>query len=265
MTSMLNDNTTAATEAERAPLANLRDFGGMRVAGGTIAPGVLWRGDDITLSPADEVAALAQAGLGLSIDLRATNELAATGTGFLAESGIRHHHLPLMNSTADPATLAASFASITGPADVGRWYAGMFRDRSSELVQALELIADSRTGVLFHCAAGKDRTGVLAAAILTVLGAEPETIIADYATTHANVPGVMARIAETMKSSGMGHGGPSMEELKDHPMLGARPEAMASMLQDLESQGGAREILRAAGCEDALEQRLRARLVVADA
>jgi protein-tyrosine phosphatase len=50
-------------------------------------------------------------------------------------------------------------------------------------VRGLETIAEAQP-LVFHCAAGKDRTGVLAALLLGCLGVEPETVISDYAVGH---------------------------------------------------------------------------------
>ncbi|MGB9035859.1 MAG: tyrosine-protein phosphatase [Paeniglutamicibacter sp.] len=243
-----------------SPFANLRDLGHLPVAGGRVRPTMLWRADDIASAPAHEIASLAASGLGTVLDLRSAGEVERSGSGPADGPILLRHHLPLTDDSADPQALAALFAATRTPADVGSWYARLFRDRAPQLVRALALIADAPGGVLFHCAAGKDRTGVLAAAILAVLGAHPETIIDDYAATHANVPAVLARLG-AMRSAVAVNGMP--ERPAGHPMLGAHAGSMAAMLADLERDGGPVAVLHSAGHRAETTVQLQERLVEA--
>mgnify|MGYP000938273510 FL=1 len=59
-------------------------------------------------------------------------------------------------------------------------YRLMLRNGGKEIRKALEVVADSEGSVLFHCAAGKDRTGILAMLILSSVGVEREDILVDY-------------------------------------------------------------------------------------
>ena len=241
-----------------SPLANLRDLGHLPVAGGRLRSRMLWRADDIASAPADQIASLAASGLGTILDLRSAGEVERSGSCPADGPPLARHHLPLTDDSADPQALAALFASTKTPADVGTWYAQLFRGRAPQLVEALILIADAPGGVLFHCAAGKDRTGVLAAAILSVLGAQPETNIEDYAATHANVPAVLARL-EAMRSAVAIDGYP--ERAAGHPMLGAHAGSMAGMLAELERDGGPVAVLERAGHRAETTARLRERLI----
>ncbi|GGG60598.1 hypothetical protein GCM10011374_24330 [Kocuria dechangensis] len=250
--------SSTAQQAE-VSLANLRDLGDLPVACGTVRRHMLWRSDDITLAPASQLTGLVELGLTTVLDLRSPGELQSTGHGPARQLGIAHHHLPLTKDTGDPAALTQLFAAISTPEEVGDWYDRLFRAQASRLVAALEIMAETEGGVLFHCAAGKDRTGVLAAAVLSVLGATPETITADYALTHTNMEAVMARLA------GHGHATTPEVDILDrfagHPMMGAHSAAMAGMLTALEDDGGAVAVLRAAGLTDQLSTRLREKLI----
>lgn len=246
-----------------SPLANLRDFGGLPVAGGRVRSRTLWRADDICVAPAWQLAELAAAGLRTVIDLRSHGELKRTGRGPAADHGIVHYHLPLTEHSADPVALAELFAATPTAAQVGVWYAGLFRRQAPRLVQALGLIADADGGVLFHCAAGKDRTGILAAAVLAAIGATSETIVADYAATHPNIEAVLTRLSATR--SAVSAGGLLLTDLAGHPMLGAEAASMTGMLAELANEGGPIAVLRAAGYDHSLAARLRGRLVGAGA
>src|SRR5690606_23406439 len=89
---------------------------------------------------------------------------------------------------------------------MGHMYVGMIERGSAQLVTALNVIAYAPGTTAFHCTAGRDRTGVLAALLLTTLGASDDDIITDYAKTGPNMPGIMSRseavLGPTMKKLG---------------------------------------------------------------
>lgn len=166
------------------PLANLRDLGGIAVDGGVTRPGVLWRSDDVALTTPGQAAALVAAGLRTVVDLRSHEEVAAVGRGPLAAYDVDHHHVCLLPRGGTPSGLVAQLTSaVLTPAEMGRWYAHVLLAGAPLLVRAVEVLADSPGAALFHCAAGKDRTGILAACVLTLVGAPREAVVADYAAT----------------------------------------------------------------------------------
>lgn len=240
------------------PLVNLRDMGGLPVHDGALRAQLLWRADDVAKAPQTQLAELAGQGLGVIIDLRSASELEQSGRGASTALSLTHCHLPLTERVGTPAELAAIFGSIRTATDVGSWYAELFHTRRASLVAALEIIADSEQGVLFHCAAGKDRTGVLAATVLSVLGASDEVIIEDYAATAANLPAILDRLA-LRNTEGSQQQGASFDP--QHPMLGALPDSMAQMLRQLRADGGVRSLLSNAGLQPVVVDKLRERLV----
>jgi protein-tyrosine phosphatase len=221
---------------------------------------LLWRSDDVTIAPSIQLAALAAAGLKAIIDLRSSHELKATGRMPAEQFGIEHHHLPLTSHDGSPAALAGLLATVDTAEEMGRWYARLFRAQAKQLVSALQIIAATNGGVLFHCAAGKDRTGLLAAAVLGLLGAKSETIVADYALTQGNIHAVMARLA-THEMRAAGGNSALSPALGNHPLRNSPPKAMAVMLAELDKDGGITTILRKAGYDTALELHLQAKLI----
>jgi protein-tyrosine phosphatase len=242
-----------------SPLVNLRGLGGLPVDGGRVREGVLWRSDDICLTTGEQIGELHALGLRAVIDLRSAEELRRTGRGAGGAYPIEHHHIPLTQEATDPAALAELFGAVHTPEDVGYWYARLFRLKAGEIVHALRVIAATDGGVLFHCAAGKDRTGILAAAVLSILGAGQETIIADYAATHTNIAAILRRLAVHRRTTG--GGGDPFGRYAGHPMLGAHANSMQAMLETLEGESGMAGVLRSAGYDDALDSMLKARLV----
>ncbi|WP_169558484.1 tyrosine-protein phosphatase [Nesterenkonia alba] len=249
------------------PLANLRDLGGTRVDGGVLRTRTLWRGDDPTLSPAQEIAALASQGLTAVLDLRSTGERRVSPLAAAQRHRIAHHHLPLAEAAVHPLNLVNIAHTMRTPRDVGRWYAELVRSHRHEVVEALRLLTASEGGVLFHCAAGKDRTGILAAVILSVLGAEREVIIADYAATQENTEAIFARLRRAAYAQAKDH--PADEDAaraatffaSNHPLLSAAADNMDSMLQELGGQGGVLDLIATEDDPDAISEQLRGKLV----
>lgn len=170
-------------------LHNFRDLGGYRAADGrSVRWGRLYRSDSL--------AKLADAGeggdgsdrerfLGLGvrtvIDLRYPWEIEAKGR--VPESdGLTYHNLSIEHRPYDQAALGPEI-------DTARYLAERFAevalDGVDELSRALQVIASADSGPLvFHCASGKDRTGILAALVLTLLGVAEDDIVADFALTE---------------------------------------------------------------------------------
>jgi len=242
-------------------LVNLRDLGGIAVHGGHVRPGLVWRSDDAACITADGAAALVGRGLTSLIDLRSADELTFTGRGPLGTHQVVHHHLPLLDADASPFELSRMLeTSGDTPLTVGAWYAQLALERAEVLVAGLRVVAEAPGSVLFHCAAGKDRTGIFAAALLSALGASLEDIATDYALTHTAMPQILARLADRSRSwepeGGLPTDGTSA-------LLGAPAETMRHMLEVLDiDHGGFAAVLAAGGLDPRLRNDLVDRLVV---
>lgn len=280
------DGSTA--QPTRTPPVNFRDLGGIPVDRGTVRTGVVFRSDDVSIVPDDWAdAAARELGVTHVIDLRSPHEAAVLGRGALAAHGsIAYHHLPLTDSLPsddDPAMVALLDHATCD--DVGLAYLEMLEKGAGRLVTALSLIATGSGGVVFHCAAGKDRTGVLAAVLLSALGADAPAIIDDYAVTGDNLNAILERVsaahlllygqatrADREWSESVGarflpgaenarHGRQGVERTGS-AMLAAEPAAMAALLDAARRRhGGILEPLRRAGLDMDLVSRLRRRLV----
>lgn len=251
---------TATIEAVLSRPANLRDLGGTAVAGGVIAAGFAIRSDDLATVTPDFATELVDGGLGAVIDLRSSDELSATGRGPLGEQPVTFHHVPLMRSIS-PASMPSLTPGTIPP--MGELYPLMFERAAGQLVSALAIMAYSTGAVAFHCAAGRDRTGVLAASLLLSLGADDETIIADYERTHANMAGVSDRTRVSLGAVMQKYGYANVAARAATVELGA-DRAMEVTLHTLrERHGDALAPLRSAGLGDGLIARLRERAGVA--
>jgi protein-tyrosine phosphatase len=246
------DGERAASDRSDAGLLNLRDLGGIPVRGGTTRPGVLLRSDDLSRATRRDVAALLHAGLTTVVDLRSPAEVAAAGPGPLHGAGVAQHHLPLLPRSGMPVGLVARRTGNAVTAEeMGRWYAMVTLASAPLLVGVLELVARAEGAVLVHCTAGKDRAGIAAACVLSVLGADPEDVVADYARTSVALPALRRRLGLVAVASDIA------------VLLDADPATMAHMLAVLDQEhGGITEVLAEAGLTAATSARLHDRLVV---
>lgn len=247
------------------PLVNIRDLGGIAVEGGRVKPELLWRSDDPTISPREEIQSLFDRGLSAVLDLRSTPEVNASPHHSAAELGVRHHHLPLAEAAVNPLALVEAAPSMRSPADVGRWYAGLVRSHVHEVSQGLEVIGTTEGGVLFHCAAGKDRTGILAAVVLSLLGADRNDIVADYARTQENLEQIFQRLRAAAytqsKKNDDGAQRAAAFFASNHPLLSATADSMDSMLTELGGAPGLRDILKTQTDPEILSEQLHTKLV----
>ncbi|MET9721484.1 tyrosine-protein phosphatase [Streptomyces zaomyceticus] len=165
-------------------LHNFRDLGGYRtVDGGTVRWETLYRSDSLAkladAGPADREAFRAL-NVTTVIDLRYPWEIAAKGR--LPETeGISWHNLSIEHRPYDQAEIDPDLDPWRHLADR---FAEVAEDGAVELRTALEVIAAADGPLVFHCASGKDRTGLLAAVVLALVGVPDEEILADFALTE---------------------------------------------------------------------------------
>jgi len=161
-------------------LLNARDLGGCTIRGGgqTRARSIL-RTDDLWKLTPDGVSALLDYGVRSIIDLRWPHELASRPSIFQRGA----HEMQYTNVSLLDGSEAAWNAKSPGvPKE--QWNCAVLDHSPRELAQVLRAVADAPPGVvLFHCAAGKDRTGVIAAILLAMADVEPEEIAADYSVS----------------------------------------------------------------------------------
>ena len=118
-----------------------------------------------------------------------------------------------------------------------------------------ETIAASDGGVLFHCAAGKDRTGVAAAILLGLAGVDDETIVEDYAVTEQLLAPLMDEWLPKMAERGM-------TEAQGRALMAANASDMAVTVEHVRTRfGGADGYLHDLGLSATLVNDLRGRLL----
>ena len=248
---------------------NARDVGGIPLEnGGRIASGVLLRSDNLQdLSPRDVSLLVDEIGVRTVIDLRTEYELHSEGPGPLNdEPRVTIEHRSMYPATGggtdlDLATIIperawgdGKGAGLPDETPTVRAYLGYLARRPDSFVGALQSIASTDGATLVHCAAGKDRTGVVVAMALSVAGATREAIVADYLATAENIEAIVARLAAS----------PTYEnEIRGHDPQSHTPQpgAMERVLELLDrDHGGPEQWLMSAGMTAGELDALRARL-----
>ena len=227
---------------------NFRDLGGYRnLHGQTVKWRRLFRSDALQdMTSADADFAINELGIGLVVDLRNSDEAERDGKGPLPERGARYSHFPFLEERG--------FPPFTGGDVVERLsstYQWLAHNSGPRVAMAVNAIAEAEAGVVFHCSAGKDRTGLLAAMILETLGVDAETIAADYILTNDAVEGILRRI-KLMQP----HASPTTQSLAAQPLAFQK-------FQDILHQeyGGAESYLRRHGVGAGTLERLRRNLL----
>lgn len=260
---------------------NFRDLGGYPSRDGRHTRwGRLFRSDTLHELTEGDVSVIRGLGLTTVIDLRTPKELARTGRGLLGPEPIGFHHLSVLgDGTAAGAGTGTAAGTATGtaagattgtgdgagttpgevmaaPAAVGedlsaryRWYLDVGQD---SLTEALTLIGDpARLPLVFHCAAGKDRTGVLAALVLDLAGVDHRVIVEDYVITASRMEPILDRFRRSDPDAA--------ERLAQVPpaTYGVEAVTMQSFLDGLDAEfGGARAWAETAGAATATLDRI---------
>jgi protein-tyrosine phosphatase len=169
---------------------NVRDLGDLPTEDGQkTARARLLRADNLQdLSAADVTKLVRDIGVTTVVDLRSTNELEAEGPAPLdAVAGVRHARHPVLPEVGANTDVIADALLARDRLDKSRYpqdpvcghYLGYLEDRPDQVVGALRSIAHAGGAAVIHCAAGKDRTGVVVALALTVAGVPAPAVVAD--------------------------------------------------------------------------------------
>jgi protein tyrosine/serine phosphatase len=211
---------------------NVRDLGGLpTVDGGTTTLGRAYRADNLQgLTEADVRRLVDQLHVRTVVDLRTSVEVQREGPGPLTrEPAVVHRHCSLFPeggrmTDVDADTLLPWHTGERPPnEDVVsnpsiRYYLGYLRDRPDSIVEALRTLAeaDSEGTAIVHCAAGKDRTGVVVALALAAAGVTRAAIVEDYVATGDVLDAILDRLRRTATYAA---------DLDDRPVDSHRPRA----------------------------------------
>jgi len=237
----------------RSGIFNARDLGGLAAEDGMVRHGLLVRGDALHRARPDAAQGLVDRGISLVLDLRDAAERDTTAVFSHAE--VVTEHRPVLDEAwswedEDHDHLATLLEQR---------YRSILTQFGGRLATTVQRVADHDGGTAFHCAVGKDRTGLLAALLLGALGVPDDLVVADYARS------ARATAVQTtwLRYLGLPEGDVPPDELA-LGLWSARPVTMEHTLEFLQSEfGGATGYLAEHGAGPDTVADLRRRLVIA--
>ncbi|GAA2758276.1 tyrosine-protein phosphatase [Actinopolymorpha rutila] len=223
---------------------NTRDLAGLPTRdGGRIRPGALIRSDNLTRLSTVGVEAVRAAGVTRIVDVRSPLECADDRSPFAGEPLYVNRPLARDGDPYDPAW------------PMERQYAEMLDQNPDLLAAAVAAVADAPPGgVVVHCHSGKDRSGMVVALVLTLVGVAADFVVADYTAVDQrmrdHLDDLLLLVADPVERGFLAES------------FSARPESMRSALGHLDARyGGAEAYLLFGGLTVAQAGALRSRLV----
>lgn len=270
-------------------LFNARDLGGYPTADGKVTKfGVFVRSEAPCELPQEDINALRDYGVTLSIDLRGTGERSSRPSSLNGAEGMEYIEKPLFNEAAifdDKDREASRPGGPGGPGgpgapggpggpppmpmgkdgpDWGEQYKSMAEESRQWAIETLQLAADCQGALLYHCTTGKDRTGLMTCYLLSICGVSKADIAADYCVSQVYLEPVFAK----MRSGQLDIGAPPQGAEDSAPQgmgdsfFKTPAEAMLTLINYLEEKyGGVVEYLRLIGISEEVMNKIRAKFV----
>ena len=238
-----SDLDPSARAADRAVrLLNLRDVGGVQCAEGRrVRRGRLFRSATPDFATPADVATLERLGIRAVLDLRTEPERMYPVRRAESDPGewVSHspldrfavHRVAMLTQLWDPGTLAST--NVRPERFLADRYLEMCELGAPSIAECVRLLAgDQFTPALVHCTAGKDRTGVLVALLLSTLGVTNADIADDYSLSALAMPELVALIRD--------HTPERMDAMVNQPsaFLSSPSKAMHLFLDELASRHG---------------------------
>ena len=223
---------------------NVRELGGyMNCDNIRLHDHKILRGGDLSAMTDEDIEKLTAYGIHTCIDLRIGEEKEKPDP--FERDDIGQYH----------ATPIAGKVDLSVPRELlYKLYKNILEEHSQELKRVFQIIAAARNGVIFHCTAGKDRTGVTAMLILSLCGVCREQIIADYAASEKNNQEQIKKQLQGLEEKGL-QGVP-------REIFGSNAETMKMTLDYLEENyGNAENYLKEIGVTEAEMESVRSRLL----
>lgn len=231
---------------------NIRDIGGYPAADGKVTQ---WnrflRSDNLHALHEADMQVLLDYGVRLVVDLRLPRELVSTPNVFSGSASVDYRHHSFIDEAALKKIEETPVQNRTHMrADKG--YRLWLDECQHSVKDILMSLSEPDDGVaLYHCAGGKDRTGLVTALLLGLVGVDEALIAADYALT------ARFNIRSTLKPPE-----PDIKDWQDYEAAYCPPAVMHESLDHLkQNYGGITDYVRHIGVSDVKIERLRSRLV----
>lgn len=227
---------------------NVRELGGYPAKGGVPTKyGSFLRADDLTKLDKNDIQFLLDYGVVAVIDLRSDAEIVMYPDPFANTEKVNYVHIPFIEQDViDPSfyrTLMLNPSTF-----LTEMYIDIVKNASLGIRKVFEFIASQEGGILFHCTAGKDRTGIVAMLLLGLVGVSKEDIISNYMVTEIYIKDSLI----------------SKEGIKDFPKeLGmSKPEYIEPVIDYIvENYGGFEKYLLQIGIEERILEVVKEKLI----
>jgi len=243
-------------------LTNCRDLGGLPTEdGGVTRFGVLIRSElPFEMAPED-LALFRELNLTTSIDLRGDEEVVSKPSDFAKCDWVDYKHINVMSRQAAASSEAEKPKRTFSPADLFNmdWrngYCGMVANKPSWIYEICEAVANAPGAVHFHCAAGKDRTGLFSMIILSICGVAAEDIAANYSLSECYLLPFYKGMLEHMHTDEYG-----VDDLT-RGFFSTSHKTMRYVIDDLkEKYGSVVNYLKECGVTDEMIQKIKDKVV----
>jgi protein-tyrosine phosphatase len=212
---------------------NFRDLGGYPTREGRrVRWGQVFRADSLAELTERDIAYLERLGLARVIDLRGDEEVRESPNRLAGRAGFTYLRRPTGDEGLTPGEWARRFeAGEFGEIDASwlvRGYLRTLDERPHKIGAVLRELAGAKSPAVFHCTAGKDRTGVISALLLLLLGVPRGVVVGDYSLTALytgnRIPAADAWFAER-----------GLDPDRAAHVLSSRREAMEETLDHLDA------------------------------
>jgi len=217
---------------------NFRSLGGYACANGKITRAdKFYRSNCLSLLTDADIAALENLSITHIVDLRFPHEVAKAANRMCAHDTVSYVNISLADGE--------KFDWSAFPPSIGAFYSELLQLCGERIVSVFKLFAANPEGrFVFHCTAGKDRTGVLSALLLDLAGVSRGDIVSDYALTQTYMWDEFMQMKRKMEEKG--------REMLATYIFEALPESAEAFLAELYTRfGGAKAYLRANGLTEA--------------
>ncbi|ODM17231.1 hypothetical protein SI65_07630 [Aspergillus cristatus] len=201
-----------------AGLSNFRDVGGLPTRAGTVRRNRLFRSAQPGQITPGGTESLRQLGITTIFDLRSTVEISNYDFMQVKDiNGIQRVSVPIFTNSDTSQQILKRRNYALGQPGFKQEYREILKNGGSAFTQILKHIRDHPSDAcLIHCSLGRDRTGVLIALLLALVGVDDETILADYERSEEGLAGWRPKLEKIL--------------VADDPWLGEDPDALNNML-----------------------------------
>jgi protein-tyrosine phosphatase len=249
---------------------NFRDLGGYETTDGRFVRwGAIYRSGVLSNLTAEDFTYLDQLDIHVICDFRTAQENATAPEIWIPRSNVEHVSLPIGSGGNKDVTTSmdAFLATNPSPAQLKDWltkiYGGFAFTNAPEYSKVFAQLEQEHLPLLYHCTAGKDRTGVFSALLLLTLGVPEKTVLADYELTNTYLRDRMSSDASRKmlaSNPALAHLTPEQRQV----LMAADPEYLKSTLRHIEEKFGSFDNYRRSklGVSDGDVENLRSRLLM---